>query len=66
MQINSDQEQFSVTETVTMYAVRKIGKSAPLCPLTYFVYVAEEWKEEGENLEIVVVKIKPYNGEKRK
>jgi hypothetical protein len=33
--------------------------------LTYFIDVAEEWKEEGENLEIVVVKIKPYNGENK-
>jgi len=65
MMPNSNTGQISVSDTVIMYAVRKIGKNVPLLPLTYFVDEAEKWKEEQayDNLEIVVVNIKPYIGE---
>ena len=61
----------SVTDTVTMYAVREVGKNVPLLcwddyhlcfkvRLTYFIDEAEKWKEEKDNLELVVVTINPY------
>jgi len=63
MKTNAKTKQIkaSVTETVTMYAVRTRGRNVPYTRLTYFVDEAETWM--SPYAEIVVVKIQPYNGE---
>lgn len=57
--------QVSVTDTVTMYAVRKKGKNVPYTMPTYFMDEAQSWLVEGS--ELVLIEIKPYpanNGSK--
>lgn len=48
----------SVTDTVKMFAVRKIGKNVHYSNLTFWIEQADDWVKEGE--EIVTVEIKPY------
>ncbi len=51
----------SVTDTVQMFAVRKVGKNVPFTRFTYFVEEVEEWMSPG--CEMVIVHIKPYKEE---
>jgi len=51
--------QYPVTDTVQMFAVRKIGKNVPHTTFTYFIEEAETWVTKG--CEIVVVHIKPLS-----
>lgn len=48
----------SVTDTVKMYGVRKIGKNVPYKYPTYFIDEAESWIESDED-ELVIIEINP-------
>jgi len=64
MKINSKTGQYSVTDTVTMYALRKIGKNVPFTQCSFFIDEVQSWLKPGSTIhEIVTVEIKLYNGE---
>ena len=52
--------EHSVTETVQMFGVRKIGKNVPYKYPTFFIDEAESWLNPEED-ELVLIQITPLN-----
>lgn len=57
----SGSKRYSVTDTVTMYGCRVVGKNVPYTHFTYFIDEAESWISGMENCELVKIEITPIH-----